>query len=67
MSPPEFGRCCAHGLFFFLLLVHVVGDAKQLPHGLIPQSHLLRGPYGLTFLRSVEILRPPQYFYGYIP
>ena len=33
---------------------------------LIPRSHLLRRPYGLTFLRSVEILRPPQYFYGYI-
>ena len=34
---------------------------------LIPQSHLLRRPYGLTFLRSVEIILPPQYFYGYIP
>ena len=36
-------------------------------HRVIPQSHLIRRPYGLTFLRSVEILRPPQYFYGYIP
>ena len=34
---------------------------------LIPQSHLLWRPYGLTFLLSVEILRPPQYFYGYMP
>ena len=46
--------CCGYGEF----------DSRALY-----LSHICYGGriYGLTFLRSVEILRPPQYFYGYIP
>ena len=54
--------CVIRRIIAYLCLNMINFDAVDF----IPQSHLLRRPYGLTFLRSVEILRPPQYFYGYM-